>query len=44
MNELDDIYDYKPQENDSIDDKNTSNNSNDEGDHLGINEEEENIN
>ena len=44
MNELDDIYDYKPQENDSIDDKNTSNNSNDEGDHLGINEEEGNIN
>ena len=44
MNELDDIYEYKPEENDSIVDKNTSNNSNDEGDHLGINEDEENIN
>ena len=44
MNELDDIYEYKPEENDSIVDKNTSTNSNDEGDHLGINEDEENIN
>ena len=39
MNELDDIYEYKPEDEGSIVDKNTNNDSSDEGDHLGINEE-----
>ena len=48
MNELDDLYEYKPEEEETNDSYNNNNNSStkeksDEGDHLGINEEE-NIN
>ena len=46
MNELDDMYEYKPENETSEDNSNCKTNDIDEGDHLGINEgqEEENIN
>ena len=46
MNELDDMYEYKPENETSEDNSNCKTNDIDEGDHLGINEgqKEENIN
>ena len=44
MNELDDMYEYKPENDNSEDNSNSNTNDVDEGDHLGINEKEENIN
>ena len=44
MNELDDMYEYKPEKDNSEDNSNSITNDVDEGDHLGINEKEENIN